>query len=283
MRYIMNRPEVEPYWIQCPFKLWNASAGEWFIPWEEGKVWMREKEEISFKENVYHVERFTHMLNATASYHFPENYILLGGVRAEEAPARRMALLYGKEVLPGMPYGSSHKKGVVIYPLYDWSYRDIWYYIFENRCHYNKVYNLLAAHKPLRMCRVSSLIHENAVWSIAPLQEIDSNLYAKLYARVKNISTTKHTLTEIYTGIQEPPNMFSSWSEYLNYLIDNIISENYRERFRRKLNNLERAIAAWNEKEKDSMYYAMFTSICTEDIDFKYIGNTYLAKKGKML
>lgn len=240
MRYVMSRPEVEPYWIQCPFKLWNASAGEWFIPWEDGKQWMREREANSYKENVYNVERFTKMLEAVVEHHFPKDYIHLGGVRVEESPARRMALLYGNEVLPGMSYGCMQKKGDVIYPLYDWSYRDIWYYILENRCRYNKVYNLLAAHKPLRMCRVSSLIHENALVSIVNLQEIDSKLYEKLYSRVKNIGTTRHVYEEIFKEIGSYPNNFSSWNEYLNYLIDNIVSENYRNKFRKKLVHLEK-------------------------------------------
>ena len=46
MRYVMSLPEVEPIWVQIPFRLWNANSGDWFIPWEPGKVWMREKEDV---------------------------------------------------------------------------------------------------------------------------------------------------------------------------------------------------------------------------------------------
>ena len=32
MRYVMSLPEVEPIWVQVPFRLWNANSGDWFIP-----------------------------------------------------------------------------------------------------------------------------------------------------------------------------------------------------------------------------------------------------------
>lgn len=280
MRYIMSRPEVEPYWIQCPFRLWNANAGEWFIPWEEGKEWMRKKENVSYKENVYGVDRFTKLLNAIPDYHFPENYIFLGGVRIEESPARRMGLLYGPEKFPGMRYGATRRHGTCIYPLFDWSYRDIWHYIFENKVKYNRVYNLLASLKPLVSCRVSSLIHENALQHILDLQKEDPELYENLYRRVKNVGTTKHLLGAIFREIRTFPSIFSSWDEYLNYLIDNIVSESYRLKFKKMLIGMENATQNWTDEMKDSLYLHIFYSICTEDIDFSKINNLVLSLAG---
>ena len=189
MRYVMSLPEVEPIWVQIPFRLWNENSGDWFIPWEPGKVWMREKEDVSFKENVYGVDRFKDMFDAIAYHHLGGGYISLGGVRIEESPARRAGLT-GKETLPGMTYGKRCSHGVVIYPLYDWSYRDIWYYIFSNRLKYNKVYNYIFSKEPLRSARVSSLIHENSNQNIPYLQEIDPKAYNAMYMRIPNIGTT---------------------------------------------------------------------------------------------
>lgn len=279
MRYIMNRPEVEPYWIQCPFRLWNASAGEWFIPWEEGKEWIREKEAISYKENIYGVDRFKKMLEAVAEYHFHENYIHLGGVRIEESPARRIGLLYGPEKFPGMTYGATQKHGTVIYPIYDWSYRDIWYYIFENRVKYNKVYNQLIALRPLKMCRVSSLIHENALGSMTEIQEIDPVTYGKMYQRIRNVGTTNHIYNELMSTIWEPPNCFADWNEYLTYLIQNIVTKEYQQRFFKKLQRINKTIENWSKEEQDSIYLGFLSSVICEDFEFSQLENKILVTR----
>lgn len=283
MRYTMTRPEVEPYWFQIPFKLWNASAGEWFIPWEPGKEWMREKEEYSYKENIYGAERFTKLLETTVETHFGEGYIHLGGVRIEESPARRMALLNGPEKLPGMRYGSSQRKGTVIYPLFDWSYRDIWYYIFSNKVKYNKIYNQLIAKIPLIKCRVSSIIHENALGTIMSLQEYDPDLYNKLYKRIKNVGTTNHSLMEICLRYDSYPQCFKDWNEYLNYLIDNIIPENHQEKYRKHLQYVNRAIENWTEADRKEMFSTFYCSIIDEDFEFSHVANKMLILKKRYL
>src|SRR5690348_3538806 len=55
MRKVMAHPMVDPYWVQCPIKIFNATSGtdEWLMCWEEGKEWVREKEPNSIKENIY--------------------------------------------------------------------------------------------------------------------------------------------------------------------------------------------------------------------------------------
>src|SRR3990167_10380009 len=55
VRSIMSRREVNPIWLQVPFKIFNATSNiePWLNCWEEGKEWIREKEKISIKENVY--------------------------------------------------------------------------------------------------------------------------------------------------------------------------------------------------------------------------------------
>ena len=42
-RAVMNDPRVEPYWIQVPIKLFNATSMDeaWLNCWAEGEVWMR--------------------------------------------------------------------------------------------------------------------------------------------------------------------------------------------------------------------------------------------------
>lgn len=281
MRYVMSLPEVEPIWVQIPFRLWNANSGDWFIPWEPGKVWMREKEDVSFKENVYGVDRFKDMFDAIAYHHLGGGYISLGGVRIEESPARRAGLT-GKETLPGMTYGKRCSHGVVIYPLYDWSYRDIWYYIFSNRLKYNKVYNYIFSNEPLRSARVSSLIHENSNQNIPYLQEIDPKAYNAMYMRIPNIGTTNHLLLDVFEEVRNYPNCFKDWPEYLQYLIDNIVAESKNKVFfTNNLNTVVDKIAGWSDSDRVDIYRAFARGIITEDFEQAKLNNRLLVHKSK--
>ena len=55
MRKAMADPRVEPIWVQAPIKLFNAASmsDPWLYCWRDGDEWMRPKEEISIKENVF--------------------------------------------------------------------------------------------------------------------------------------------------------------------------------------------------------------------------------------
>lgn len=281
MRYIMSLPEVEPIWVQVPFRLWNANSGDWFIPWEPGKKWMREKEDIAFKENVYGVDRFKEMFDAIAFHHLGKDYLTLGGVRIEESPARRAGLT-GKETLPGMTYGKQCAHGTVIYPLYDWSFRDIWYYIFSNRLKYNKAYNYIFSKEPLRSARVSSLIHENSNQNIPYLQEIDPKAYNAMYTRIPNIGTTNHLLLDAFEEIKNYPNCFKDWPEYLQYLIDNIIAEDKNKViFTNNLKVVIEKIASWSEVDRIDIYRAFARGIITEDFEQTKLNNRFLVHKSK--
>lgn len=281
MRYIMSLPEVEPIWVQVPFKLWNANSGEWFIPWEDGVKWMREKEEIAFKDNIYGVDRFKDMFEGISYHHLGEDYITIGGVRIEESLARRAGLT-GKETLPGMTYGKRCKHGVVMYPLYDWSYRDIWYYIFSNRLKYNKAYNYIFSKEPLRSARVSSLIHENSNLNIPLLQEIDPKAYNAMYERIPNIGTTNHLLLDAFEEAKNFPNCFKGWTEYLQYLIDNIVAEDKNKKiFSFNLQRVSEKIADWQEPDKVDVFRAFARGIITEDFEQTKLQNKLLVHQSK--
>lgn len=276
LRYIMNLPEVEPIWVQAPFRLWNANSGDWFIPWEPGVKWMREKEEIAFKENVYGVDRFKDMLNVICYHHLGQDYLVVSGVRIEESPTRRAGLT-GKETLPGMTYGKKSKEGIIIYPLYDWSYKDIWYYIFTNRLKYNQAYNYIFTKEPLRSARVSSLIHENSNLNIPLLQEIDAKAYNAMYDRIPNIGTTNHLLLDAFEEVRNYPNCFKDWPDYLQYLIENLIADvENQKKFTHNLNKVIAKTKDWQEKDQVSIFRSFARGIITEDFEQTKLTNRLL-------
>lgn len=276
MRYVMYRPEVEPYWLQCPFRLWNASTGDWFRPWEPGKEWIYEKDEISYKENVYGEDRFKTLLSAASKYHFGRDVIQLTGLRIEESPARRISILYGENQLERLNTGN-FPEGCLAKPLFDWSYRDIWYYIFDNKVKYNKMYNQLIAKRSLSKCRVSSVIHANSFGTITELQEIDPELYNKLYRRVKNVGTTNHLLPEIWRRDYTYPHCFKDWSDYCSYLIDNIVQDKDKETYRKYLDYIHRRTKNWTKKDQDKVLSSFFWSIISEDFECSQPANMIVA------
>ena len=90
---VMYDEEVEPYWLQVPIKLFNATSrdSDWLYCWKEGEEWMREKDPISIKENIWGTDRFAefflHFMDKEAK-RTGKTACYLTGVRAEESPSR---------------------------------------------------------------------------------------------------------------------------------------------------------------------------------------------------
>lgn len=221
VREIMSLPWVEPYWVQTYFQEWNASKGDWFNVWGPGEKWCREKEpnnpytDLDLKNPQY----FTKTLEKVQCKLFGEDYISLGGVRIEESPTRLTGLTNG-ECLPGITWGKTTNKGLVLYPIWDWKCNDVWYYIFKNKIPYCKLYNYLFTKYPLNKCRVSSCIHEQSIQNLKYLKEVAPKFWEK--RRVENVNTTLHTLSELSRYVEELPPYFLSWEEYIQYLSDKL-------------------------------------------------------------
>jgi predicted phosphoadenosine phosphosulfate sulfurtransferase len=54
VKRVMYDPEIDPMWMQIPFKLQNATSNteSWLNVWGEGEQWVREQDPISIKENI---------------------------------------------------------------------------------------------------------------------------------------------------------------------------------------------------------------------------------------
>nr|DAO23021.1 MAG TPA: phosphoadenosine-phosphosulfate reductase [Caudoviricetes sp.] len=230
IRYIMHLPWVEPYWVQSFFQEWNASKGDWFNVWGPGEQWCREKEpgnpyaDLDLKVHQY----FTHTLACAQKTLFGKSFVSIGGVRIEESPARLSGLTHG-EVYEGITWGGGggyYKDGtprsMVLYPIWDWKVYDVWYYIFSKKIPYNKLYNYEFTQKPLRACRVSSLIHENAIHDVQFIKEVDPKFYNRLQKRVMNLNSVVQAHNSLIYWCDHLPPYFKDWDEYVCYLAENI-------------------------------------------------------------
>jgi predicted phosphoadenosine phosphosulfate sulfurtransferase len=144
VRYVMTHPDVEPFWLQIPIRLFNATSttDEWLLCWDpaERDKWMREQEDISIKENIYGTDRFAALFNRFFQVTFPDQRVaLIGGVRVEESPSRAVGLTHlpkykwvtwGKRLTEGLHY--------TFYPIYDWAWTDVWVAIHRHGWRYNR-------------------------------------------------------------------------------------------------------------------------------------------------
>jgi len=177
---IMYREGVDPYWMQVPMVLFNATSHQdhWLKCWDPDKraLWIHPQDPISKKENIYGTDRFEHMFKEVFRVEFGDTPTAnIGGVRAQESPTRMTSLTY----LPKYKWVTWGKKfyaqlgHYTFYPIYDWGYTDVWKAIYEHGWNYNKIYDLQYQYGVgLNDMKVSNVHHETAVQNLFNVQEM---------------------------------------------------------------------------------------------------------------
>ena len=233
IKYVFGLPWVKPYWIQAPFLLDHSLNGKEDGLWcWQGKT-MRERDassihELPGKQTLV----FAEMLNHIGITFFP-NGCTIYGMRCDESPSRRRALTNTKKVFVGPEVwgaGSSDKENARAAVIYDWVTSDVWKFIHERGLKYNTLYDHQYAHGiPVPSMRVSALIHETALRSLDYAQEFEGDMWNRLTDRIEGINTYKHN-PEAYCCPKKLPEMFKSWREYRDFLLNKLITneEHYK-------------------------------------------------------
>ena len=273
MRKAMSDSRVEPLWIQCPIRLFNATSMEqpWLNCWEEGGEWMRPKEQIGIKDNVFATDRFHDIFQKILDYYFPDKpACYVAGVRAEESPTR-LAGLTSQPTYKDITWGKklNVKKGhFTFYPIWDWNLSDVWKAIHTNKWDYCEIYDHLYRYgiAPRNM-RVSNLHHETAVHSLFFLHEIEPDTWNALTKRLDGINQAKHMEKHEMFAVQDLPFMFSSWVEYRDYLTDHLITipEN-RDKFHRKWTAMDKVYSQM--KKPEDLIKKQIASVLVNDWEF---------------
>jgi predicted phosphoadenosine phosphosulfate sulfurtransferase len=232
IRLIMEHPDVDPYWLQMPLQLFNATStiDHWLMCWDEKEEarWMCPRESYSIKENVYGTMRFVELFTAVLQKEFPDTKTCyIAGVRAQESPTRAMGMtndLTYKDATWGKALDKSLEH-YTLYPIYDWSYMDVWKAIHDNQWYYNKIYDAQYSYGVgLRNMRVSNVHHEIAVGALFYMQELEPETYQRLTQRIAGIDMAGKMGDDDYFP-KELPFMFASWREYRDYLLDKLIEK----------------------------------------------------------
>lgn len=280
VRDVMTDPRIEPMWFQVPIKMTNSTSNEqhYLHCWTEGddENWMRPKEDFAITENVYGKDRFYEMFPAIMKHHWPDQRLaVLAGVRAEESPAR-LAGLTTAATYKWVTWGKAVDKKrdhYNFYPLYDWSYTDIWKSIFDHNWQYAKAYDYFYQYgvSPTKM-RVSNLHHETAVHQLFYLQEIERDTWNKLVKRLDGVNQARHMSKEDMFQAKKLPYMFKDWKEYRDHLLVNLVTDpEYQEAMRKKFAKMDKDYALIKDPSK--LHKVHVTTILAQDIDFTKVSN----------
>ena len=277
VRSVMAMQEVESYWLQVPIKLFNATSykDQWLYCWREGDDWMRPKEPNSVHENVYGTDRFHKMFKGWARHTYQDQSLaMLGGVRAEESPNRRAGLTTAatyKHITWGLVLDKQANQ-FTFNPMYDWSYTDIWTAIHKNGWDYCRIYDEFYRYgvAPIKM-RISNLHHETAVDQLFYLQELEPHTWDALQTRLQGINQARQFTRSEMFKVAELPFMFEDWKEYRDYLVHNLITDEYRERFEKKFQDMDEKFKHMDKIEE--MYKEQVFSVLSNDWEFIKISN----------
>jgi len=271
IKEIMYDERVEPYWCQVPFVLFNAtsSTDQWLECWDASKkdIWIHQQDPISIKENHTGEIRFAKLFDALMEYHFDgEKMCLIGGMRTEETPKRFLSLT-NKAIYNGRTWGkrlSRKQEHYTFYPIYDWSFSDVWKSILDNDWNYNRIYD--AQYRfgiPVRYMRVSNVHHETAIRQLFYMQEIEPETHNRLTRRLAGIDMATKFGSDDYGVVSELPFMFDNWREYRDYLLEHLIlNKDHQEQF---LKRFKYADEIFQEDLGDVKYKVSIQSILRND------------------
>lgn len=275
----MYTPGVDPKWYQMPIRLFNATSiyENWLHCWDpvESEKWIHPQDPVSIKENIYGTDRFHPIFGAILEKEYPTTKTAyIAGVRAEENPTRYVGLT-GALTYKDATWGSvlnKKREHYTLYPLYDWSYTDVWKAIHDNGWHYNTIYDKQYAYgMNVKDMRVSNIHHETSVKSLFYLQEAEPDTYNRVVQRLAGIDMAGK-MNEDDFFVHKLPFMFADWKEYRDYLLEKlIIREDWKEGLKKIFIRQERDYLP--ELGEPTLYSSHINSILTNDWEGIKLGN----------
>lgn len=260
MDTLMKLPNVIPLWFQVPCLLTNTSSisQNEIDPWNPKKkdVWIRGQKMKAIKEINWDVSDVKFQFPDKKMYGFyglvecleslfknSGSTAQIIGLRADESLDRYRAVTKNPAI-DNIKWSTKGNNHIKFYPIYDWTFRDIWVYLSRNNLEYNKMYDYfwLKGYSPNKM-RLSNLLHEKAYECIADLQEFEPKLFDRMIDRCQGVSTAQEYAGRgggIYKAVKLPKH-FKTWVEYRDYLLNTLPNQDhadiFKKRFSKQYNN----------------------------------------------
>ena len=234
MRRVREDARFRLHWVQFPVWVHNAGAGDeaegLMNAWAPGVEWMREREPGSVQANDLGTEAKREIFDEFFLRHVPgaADGAIVCGVRAVEAPRRQVLL--SQQWHKWATWGWT-KRARVACPIYDWSDGDVWRWIHDTGEPYCRVYDAMYRRGvPLQQMRISSFSHAAALPSLALLQEIEPDTWARFVERVRGVAGAAqlrdlHDTARSWYTPRQLPDAFGSWVEYRAYLLEHLVGE----------------------------------------------------------
>lgn len=261
-----TRDDIELTWYQVPMRMFNATAyeDEWAIMWpseppEQGYLRPPEPDSTRQLDPPQTHDRFKDVLKEIM---IRRGGAHLSGMRMEESPNRRISAIRGtvykwvtwgaKKKVTKRQIAQGLKPAVLLNPIYDWSYRDVWHYIADHSLDYCTLYDDMFRYGvPIYQMRVSSLLHTVSVTSLRMVQELEPQTWVDMTRRYPGVNAYGHVGKAIEDEYQKHlPPMFPSWHDYLEHLVGNLIKEPEAQEVFSNLHRQGRERLPWVEEDK---------------------------------
>jgi len=236
----MRDPRVIPRWYQVPIRMTNATSHKdyWLNAWGDGEQWMRPKDPLAIHAIDSDYPRRFYDFFEWYEQETTERTAFLVGLRSRES-FNRFRAVTKKPGVNGWTWTTKTKNlnAFRAYPIYDWTFGDVWKLIADERLSYNRYYDLMFAKygANISKMRVSFLLHEQSFRCLTDLQEFEPDTYDKLLSRIGGVHAAALYGRErhIYDA-KDLPAGFSSWTAYRDYLLTTTpidMVERFRARF----------------------------------------------------
>jgi predicted phosphoadenosine phosphosulfate sulfurtransferase len=251
----MYDPEITPLWYQASFKITNNSS--FFAKYlhvydpEKENIWIHPKDTISInqfsEDKLYIPKNFHEALKYLQMKHSSDNCAIFSGVRVEESQNRRYSASIEKYqsksgiIINGAVCDDKNRGVFRFSPLYDWSYTDIWKYIYDNKIEYNPLYDkMYQSGFIIKYMRVSAICHEIALRDLMKVAQLEPDTWARVSRRLDGANTARVLNSDINTCPDKLPPMFDNWVEYKDYLLDKLTPDIDKEKMRKVCNRLNK-------------------------------------------
>lgn len=219
---------VIPMWYQIEMSIFSPTEiiDRPFIAWDEGnkKRWMRKKEKISIKkiESDHPVQFYEFLYWIAQAWNDKTCFVI--GMRSDESLERYMAVTKYPAVDGKKWTSKSAGKPINVYPIYDFTFTDVWKYLYDKKVYYNKIYDFMwGKNFNKQQMRVSSLINLYGYKSLTTLAEFEPTTYQKLLSRgIGGIATSElYAKEDTIFSNKNLPKAYSTWLGYRDYLLQN--------------------------------------------------------------
>jgi predicted phosphoadenosine phosphosulfate sulfurtransferase len=200
-------PEINLMWICLPLKEINSLSfyEPFYICWDKAAKdkWVYDMPDRPFviNEDNNLIKDFGYDVEVKQVYGAINNYIsnngeqklcVFVGLRADESLNRFRAVT--KKAYFGQNYLTQIKKNIYnAYPIYDWDFRDIWKYHYDNSIEVNPIYKLLYIKGVFkREMRISQSFAGVPKKTLPLYRELEPESFERFSRRVKGVNSLTH-------------------------------------------------------------------------------------------